>query len=104
MIPELPAAVPEIPVSDVVAAMEYYRDKLSFRIDWFEADIELAGISRDQRRLFLACPACREEWVKASPVLSLLTLYSIRAVVVQYNSWNTTKVTRVSMPDWKPLG
>jgi hypothetical protein len=43
MIPELPGAVPEIPVSDVVAATEYYRDKLSFGVDWLEADIALAG-------------------------------------------------------------
>lgn len=33
MIPELPGAVPEIPVSDVVAATAYYRDQLSFHID-----------------------------------------------------------------------
>lgn len=39
MIPELPGAVPEIPVSDVVAATEYYRDKLSFTVDWLDADI-----------------------------------------------------------------
>jgi hypothetical protein len=33
MIPELPSAVTEIPVSDVAAATEYYRDKLSCSVD-----------------------------------------------------------------------
>lgn len=59
MMPELPAAVPEIPVSDVAAATQYYREKLSFAIDWIEADIALAGISRDRCRIFLAGPASR---------------------------------------------
>ena len=60
MIPELPGAVPEIPVSDIFAATEYYRDKLGFKLDWLEAEIVLAGMSRDQCRLFLAGPAFRE--------------------------------------------
>jgi hypothetical protein len=60
MIPELPGAVPEVPVSDVVAATEYYRDRLSFTVDWTDPDLALAGISRDQCRLFLAGPAFRE--------------------------------------------
>jgi hypothetical protein len=36
MIPELPGAVPEIPVSDITAATMYYRDNLSFSVDWVE--------------------------------------------------------------------
>ena len=39
MIPEFPAAVPEISVSDINAAPKYYRDKFSFSLDWVEADI-----------------------------------------------------------------
>ena len=31
-------------MSDIVAATAYYRDKLSFRVDWLEADIALAGL------------------------------------------------------------
>jgi hypothetical protein len=76
MIPELPGAVPEIPVSDVVAAAAYYRDKLSFSVDWLDADIALAGLSRDQCRLFLAGPAFREACGNASPVVTWLNLTS----------------------------
>ncbi|HMH44105.1 MAG TPA: hypothetical protein VK557_11525, partial [Pyrinomonadaceae bacterium] len=61
MIPGFPGAVPEIPVSDITAAATYYRDRLSFSLDWVEADIALAGISRDNCRLFLAGPLFRNE-------------------------------------------
>ena len=54
MIPVLPGAVPEIPVSDLTAAAMYYRDNLSFSLDWIAADIALAAVSRDSCRLFLA--------------------------------------------------
>ena len=44
MIPVLPGAVPEIPVSDITAATTYYRDNLSFSVDWVEAEIALAPL------------------------------------------------------------
>jgi len=31
---EFPAAVPEIPVTDMNAALNYYQGKLGFNIDW----------------------------------------------------------------------
>lgn len=104
MIPELPGAVPEIPVSDVVAATEYYRDKLSFSVDWLEADIALAGISRDQCRLFLAGPAFREECGNASPVLTWLNLHSKGEVDDLHRAWRSTKATLLSDPESKPWG
>jgi len=60
VIPEMPAAVPEIPVSEVIVASEYSRDMLGFHVDWIETEIALAGVSRDQCRLFLAGPHFRE--------------------------------------------
>ena len=104
MIPELPGAVPEIPVSAVAAATEYYRDKLSFSVDWFEADIALAGISRDQCRLFLAGPAFREECGNASPVLTWLNLDSKRAVDDLHRAWHSTKAILLSDSESKPWG
>jgi catechol 2,3-dioxygenase-like lactoylglutathione lyase family enzyme len=104
MIPELPSAVPEIPVSDVVAATEYYRDKLSFSVDWLAADIALAGISRDQCRLFLAGPAFREESGNASPVLTWLNLNSKGEVDDLHRAWRSTKAILRSDPESKPWG
>ena len=82
MIPELPGAVPEIPVSDVTAASTYYRDNLSFSLDWIAADIDLAGISRDHCRLFLAGPPFRKERGNVSPVLTWLNLSSKAGLII----------------------
>jgi catechol 2,3-dioxygenase-like lactoylglutathione lyase family enzyme len=104
MIPELPGAVLEIPVADVVAATEYYRDKLSFNVDWLEADVALAGISRDQCRLFLAGPPFREECGNASPVSTWLNLNSRSEVDDLYRAWHSTKAILLSDPESKPWG
>jgi hypothetical protein len=104
MIPELPGAVPEIPVSDVVAATRYYRYNLSFNLDWLEADIALAGISRDRCRLFLAGPAFREECGNVSPVLTWLNLNSKSEVDDLHRAWRSTEALLLSEPESKPWG
>lgn len=104
MIPELPGAVPEIPVSDVVAATEYYRDKLSFSVDWLAMDIALAGISRDRCRLFLAGPTFREGCGNASPVLTWLNLNSKGEVDDLHRAWRCTNAILLSAPESKPWG
>ena len=104
MIPELPGAVPEIPVADVVAATEYYRDQLRFHIDWLAEDIALAGISRDQCRLFLAGPTFREKCGNASPVLTWLNLNSKGEVDDLHRAWHSTKAILLSAPESKSWG
>jgi uncharacterized glyoxalase superfamily protein PhnB len=104
MIPELPGAVPEIPVSDVVAATEYYRDRLSFSVDWLEADLALAAISRDQCRLFLAGPTFREARGNSSPVLTWLNLRSKGEVDALHGAWRSTGAILLSEPESQPWG
>jgi len=104
MIPELPGAVPEIPVSDVLAATGYYRDRLGFSVDWLEADIALAGVSRDRCRLFLAGPAFREEYGKPGPVSIWLNLQSKGEVDDLYRAWRSTDALLLSEPESKPWG
>jgi predicted lactoylglutathione lyase len=104
MIPELPGAVPEIPVSDITAATMYYRDNLSFSVDWVETDIALAGISRDNCRLFLAGPVFRQERGNVGPVLTWLNLNSKAAVDDLHRAWSTTNATLLSMPESKSWG
>jgi hypothetical protein len=104
VIPELPGAVPEIPVSDLVAATEYYRDKLSFSVDWLDGGIGLAGISRAQCRLFLASPAFREQCGNASPVLIWLNLNSKGEVDELHRAWRSTQAILLSDPESKPWG
>lgn len=104
MIPELPGAVPEIPVSDLDAATEYYRDNLSFNIDWVASDIALAGVSRDQCRLFLAGPTFREARGNTSPVLTWLNLRSKGEVDELHRAWQSTNAILLSEPESKSWG
>jgi catechol 2,3-dioxygenase-like lactoylglutathione lyase family enzyme len=104
MIPQLPAAVPEIPVSDLAAAAKYYGDNLGFTVDWLAEDISLAGISRDHCRLFLAGPAFREGRGNASPVVTWLNLDSKAAVDDLHRAWASTHAILRSAPESKPWG
>ena len=102
--PDLPGAVPEIPVSDVFAATAYYRDALSFSADWIEADIALAGVSRDQCRLFLAGPAFRADDGNGGPVSIWLNLSSKDAVDALHRAWRASNAILLSDPASKPWG
>ena len=104
MHPALPGAVPEIPVSDIVAAMAYYRDKLGFTIDWHEADIALAGISRDDCRIFLAGPSFRDAPGHDGPVSTWLNLSSTGDVDALYSAWRSSDAILLSAPESKPWG
>ena len=100
----LSAAVPEIPVGNVATPTAYYRDQLGFDIDWHAADIDLAGISRDQCRLFLAGPAFREQRGNNSPVVIWLNLDSIEAVNDLHNVWHAANAIVLAVPESKPWG
>jgi predicted lactoylglutathione lyase len=104
MIPELPGAVPEIPVSDIIAATTYYRDKLSFNLDWLAADIILAGMSRDNCRLFLAGLPFRKEHGNVSPVVTWLNLNSKGEVDDLHQAWCATNAILLSAPESKSWG
>jgi hypothetical protein len=104
MMPELPGAVPEIPVADVVAAAEYYRDKLGFDVDWLEAEIALAGVSRDGCRLFLAGPAFREACGNVGPVSTWLNLPGKGEVDALHSAWRSSDAVLLSEPESKPWG
>jgi catechol 2,3-dioxygenase-like lactoylglutathione lyase family enzyme len=104
MIPDLPPAVPEIPVSDITAAATYYRDKLNFTVDWVAADIDLAGISRDECRLFLAGPPFRSGRGNVSPVVTWLNLSSKAEVDDLHRAWRATNAILRSAPASKPWG
>ena len=100
MMPALPGAVPEIPVADVAAAAAYYRDQLGFQVDWLEHDIALAGVSRDECRLFLAGPAFREAGGTAGPVVTWLNLSSTAEVDALHRAWRSTRARLLSDPEF----
>jgi uncharacterized glyoxalase superfamily protein PhnB len=104
MIPELPGAVPEIPVADIIAATTYYRDKLRFNLDWLAEDIVLAGMSRDNCRLFLAGPSFRTGRGNVSPVVTWLNLNSKGEVDDLYQAWRAADAILLSAPESKSWG
>ena len=99
---EFPAAVPEIPVGDMKAALDYYEGKLGFNIDWGGADGGIAGISKGDCRMFLTDRDFRAHHGNAAPVLIWLNLNSKEEVDELYETWNAGEARIVSLPESKP--
>jgi hypothetical protein len=66
---KFPAAVPEIPVRDINEAAAYYESNLGFTVDWRGEELELAGISKGNCRMFLANSDHRKGYGNMGPVL-----------------------------------
>jgi uncharacterized glyoxalase superfamily protein PhnB len=101
---ELPATVPEIPVTDIVAAMSYYRDKLGFTLDWGGRELGLAGISKGRCRMFLANGEFRRQYGNVGPTLTWLNLDSNQDVDELYRAWGASGARLLSVPESKPWG
>ena len=99
---EFPAAVPEIPVTDMNAALHYYEGKLGFSIDWGGAEGGIAGISKGHCRMFLTDHDFREHRGNVPPVLVWLNLDSKEEVDELYEIWNSGEARIISPPDSKP--
>jgi uncharacterized glyoxalase superfamily protein PhnB len=99
---EFPAAVPEIPVSDMKKALEYYEGKLGFGIDWGGAEGGIAGISKGQCRMFLTDGDFRQQYGNAPPVMIWLNLNSKDEVDELYEIWKTGGARIISPPESKP--
>jgi catechol 2,3-dioxygenase-like lactoylglutathione lyase family enzyme len=97
---EFPAAVPEIPVSDMNAALDYYESKLGFNVDWAGGGI--AGISKGDCRMFLTEPDFRAQHGNAAPVMIWLNLSSKREVEELHAIWNASEAIIISAPESKP--
>ena len=99
---DFPAAVPEIPVTDMNAALNYYQDKLGFSIDWGGAEGGIAGISKGDCRMFLTDHDFRVHHGNAPPVLIWLNLNSKEEVDELYKIWNAAGAKIISTPESKP--
>ena len=99
---EFPSPVPEIPVTDMDQALDYYERKLGFTIDWGGADGGIAGISKGQCRMFLTNAGFRETHGNAPPVMIWLNLNSKEEVDEVYEYWRAGEVRIISPPESKP--
>lgn len=91
-------------MSDIAAASAYYRDVLGFAVDWLDADIGLAGVSREHCRLFLAGPAFRSTGSSVAPVSTWLNMSSTDDVDALHGAWQSTGAILLSGPESKPWG
>jgi uncharacterized glyoxalase superfamily protein PhnB len=101
---EFPGAVPEIPVSDIDAALEYYGSRFGFHVDWGGQGEGIAGISRGDCRMFLTNAAFREHYGNTGPVLIWLNLDSKEKVDALYQLWRGNQAKIIAPPDSKPWG
>jgi len=99
-----PSPVPEIPVSDINAALTYYERRLGFTIDWGDQEGGIAGISKGNCRLFLTNAAFREHYGNTGPVVIWLNLDSKEEVDALYEQWRANQAKIISSPESKPWG
>jgi len=99
---KFPAAVPEIPVTDMNAALDYYESKLGFSIDWGGTDGGIAGISKGDCRMFLTDRDFRQHHGNTPPVTIWLNLNSKEEVDELYKIWKASEARIISAPESKP--
>ena len=99
---DFPAAVPEIPVTDMNAALDYYQSKLGFNVDWGGTEGGIAGISKGNCRMFLTDHDFRVGHGNAAPVIVWLNLDSKKEVDELYEIWKTAGARIIAAPESKP--
>ncbi len=97
-----PNAVPEIPVTDTDAALDYYEKRLGFGIDWRAKEDGISGVSRGQCRLFLTDPSFRDGRTNSPPVVVWINLGSKAEVDALHEEWRANGATIASPPESKP--
>lgn len=101
MSPDLPSAVPEIPVSNIDESAGYYRDKLGFTLDWGDESGGIAGISHGDCRIFLTNSAFRAPLGNSAPVVIWINLGSREEVDDLHRRWSGNGARIVSPPESK---
>lgn len=97
-----PKAVPEIPVSDIHQAAEYYVTALGFHLDWHSEPDGIAGISQGDCRMFLANAAFRQHHGNNAPIVIWLNLESRQEVDELYHRWREAGAKILAEPEDKP--
>jgi uncharacterized glyoxalase superfamily protein PhnB len=102
MLTHFPNAVPEIPVTNVEKAAEYYVNALGFHLDWHNGQDGIAGISQGECRMFLTDAAFRQHYGSAGPVMVWLNLESKQEVDELYHRWAEAGAKILAEPEDKP--
>ena len=100
--PTFPQAVPEIPVSNVDKAAEYYVKVLGFDFDWGDDAGGIGGISQGNCRMFLTNAVFRQPFGNRGPIVVWLNLNSKAEVDELYRRWRDAGSKILSEPEDKP--
>ncbi len=98
---EFPSAVPEIPVTDLTRALDYYEEKLGFHVDWGRGGGGIAGISQGRSRLFLTSDEIRDYFRTRPPVVIWLNLESNADVDDLHDRWSRRGASILHPPESK---
>jgi uncharacterized glyoxalase superfamily protein PhnB len=102
MLTHFPKAVPEIPVSNVERAAEYYVNALGFQFDWGNDQGGIGGISKGECRIFLTNAAFRQHYGNAGTVVVWLNLDSKQKVDELFHRWRDAGAKIIAEPEDKP--
>jgi predicted lactoylglutathione lyase len=102
MLTRFPQAVPEIPVSDVERAAEYYVNVLGFTFDWGNDGGGIGGISQGDCRLFLTNASFRAVHGPTSPAIVWLNLRSRQEVDELFERWKQAGAKVIEAVEDKP--
>ena len=100
MLTHFPRAVPEIPVSNVEEAADYYVNALSFHLDWHSVEYGIASISQGECCMFLT--SAPHPYGNSAPVIVWLNLNSKQEVDELYQSWRDAGAKILTEPEDKP--
>ena len=99
MLNHFPKAIPEILVTEVPKAIEYYINALGFHLDWHSEQHAIAGISQGECCIFLTTPPpCKHPG--ASVVW--LNLQSRQEVDELHQRWKAASARILAEPEDKP--
>lgn len=93
-----PPVCPEIPVSDLDAALIYYEHQLGFGIDWRADDIGLACLSRGATRMFMTTTEYRSAMGNQGPILLWLNLDGRQDVDKLHAEWSSSGAKIIKPP------
>jgi predicted lactoylglutathione lyase len=102
MLAHLPPAVPEIPVSNVEKAAQYYVSVLGFHFDWGNDPGGIGGISLGDCRMFLTNAPFHQHYGTGGPVMVWLNLNSKHEVDELYGRWSQAGARILAEPEDKP--
>lgn len=100
---EFPAICPEVPVLSLPAALDYYRERLGFTVDWSDEEIGLAGLSRGDTRIFMTTAEYRSNLGNPGPVVLWLNLSDRGEIDALHAEWKAAGVIIASPPEAQPF-